>query len=308
MKRFLLATLLSVLFQFSSFSQNEWAPVGAKWYFSLPDNYGNPFTDVLIYHTRDDTTIENKKYKVVQSEIETYLFTQSNDSIKYLYDNHEYLAYYFGCNESDTISLDFFTRLQSPNNPDEFIDSIISVEIYVDSIDTIYNGSIPLKEIHGLIIEEEKFPELIWPGRFSYTEKIGSQVDMIPKLEMPSFPENSLIFRCYIDSQISYTSDFWGNHSKPCDYIETSNRSPLASNDNFLIYPNPVSTYLTVEKRGEYKGQSLLEIFSLSGQLILRKFFSKELLSMDVSEFSRGVYLVKLKSENQITYYKIIKL
>jgi len=70
---------------------------------------------------------------------------------------------------------------------------------------------------------------------------------------------------------------------------------------NIKLYPNPTSKQITVEIKG-YKGSIELELFSLSGKLLL----THKGPNLSLRELERGVYLVKVKLNEQ--YYKLFKV
>jgi len=307
MKKIILFSSIFFLSCLFSFSQNEWAPLGAKWYYSLPDTYGNPFTDVLIYHSKKDTLINSKQFKVAQSGRDTLLFHHTNDSVQYLFEDQIYLAYYFGGEEKDTITIDFIASLPNPIEPTELVDSVIQVDVIIDSIDFIINNSVELKKVFGSIIQDTRFPELVWPLYYIYSEKIGNEDYLIPKLHQPSILTKILQFRCYEDSVISYKSTFWEAQSKPCDYISASSIHYTVSNYN--IYPNPVSNWLIIESNDDsILHKSLLQIYSVDGKLILQQRISKKLTSIETSIFETGFYVLKLYKPGEVITTKIFKL
>lgn len=78
-----------------------------------------------------------------------------------------------------------------------------------------------------------------------------------------------------------------------------------------LIYPNPVKgDYLQVHLK-ELQNEQIVEmlLITLDGKIILKDNFktSEGYLTIDVSSVNEGLYLLKLKIENQIQTYKILR-
>lgn len=71
---------------------------------------------------------------------------------------------------------------------------------------------------------------------------------------------------------------------------------------NIDFYPNPVKDVLNINSKIEL---IKVEIYSLLGNMI--KEFTTGLNSIDITDFSEGIYIVKLYSENNSTALKIIK-
>ncbi|NGZ89656.1 T9SS type A sorting domain-containing protein [Psychroflexus maritimus] len=91
------------------------------------------------------------------------------------------------------------------------------------------------------------------------------------------------------------------------DLCETDTfSSPNEEFTNTSLYPNPAITYFQVNYPSEI-GTSELKIFNLQGKLILQK-PSYQQESLDVTNFSSGVYFVELTSrEGEIWRKKLIK-
>jgi len=70
------------------------------------------------------------------------------------------------------------------------------------------------------------------------------------------------------------------------------------------IYPNPVQGVLHIDipgKTGAY------EVFDITGKSLLQKVIHENNASIDVSEFKKGIYFVKVQSENQMFTGKFVK-
>jgi hypothetical protein len=73
----------------------------------------------------------------------------------------------------------------------------------------------------------------------------------------------------------------------------------------FDIYPNPAQGLFNVIFK-ENTGLNIIEIFDIQGKLITQtNNENKNRISIDVSEFKKGLYLVKVKSENSFGVKKI---
>ncbi|MDR6967152.1 hypothetical protein J2X31_001159 [Flavobacterium arsenatis] len=73
---------------------------------------------------------------------------------------------------------------------------------------------------------------------------------------------------------------------------------------NVKFYPNPVKNTLNVEAESTI---SLIEIYNSLGQKIITNTNSSNKLFVDLSDVSSGVYLIKIYSEENIQFTKIIK-
>ncbi len=73
-----------------------------------------------------------------------------------------------------------------------------------------------------------------------------------------------------------------------------------------FVFPNPVTDFLTIET--EHPGKHTIEITSLKGQLIYSKVIKGTLQQIDLSSFRKGVYIITVRSRDQVWTEKIIKL
>ncbi len=95
--------------------------------------------------------------------------------------------------------------------------------------------------------------------------------------------------------------DYYYYSGKVAALLNTQN---LRSKQNIDIYPNPVESILTVKS----DSFSTIQIFDLRGTLLSEKEVrNANTTILDMSEFARGIYILKLKSEEQSLVKKIIK-
>lgn len=96
-------------------------------------------------------------------------------------------------------------------------------------------------------------------------------------------------------------------NSNDCTGATASRLDPNLSNTsldlkkNFIIYPNPVSSILTIQSE---KRLDTIEVFDAIGRLVLTK---KSTNTLDVSSLQSGNYLMKIGSQNSIESIKFIK-
>jgi Leucine-rich repeat (LRR) protein len=76
--------------------------------------------------------------------------------------------------------------------------------------------------------------------------------------------------------------------------------------DRFRIYPNPVNEVLTIQTGT--KNEHSIQITTLNGQLIYGTTVEGDTHRIDMSPFSKGVYLIRIRSEEFVTTRKVIKL
>jgi hypothetical protein len=73
---------------------------------------------------------------------------------------------------------------------------------------------------------------------------------------------------------------------------------------NFNLYPNPTNNIVTIETA--YDGKYDLQIFDLLGKVVLKQRISGSLHTVNVANFSKGIYIVRLSHKNIHQHKKLI--
>jgi Secretion system C-terminal sorting domain len=76
------------------------------------------------------------------------------------------------------------------------------------------------------------------------------------------------------------------------------------ANTALTVYPNPVSNLLTISGLKE-KGTILL--FNADGKLLRQQIVSAQTMSMDMSNYAKGIYLLQYTAEDEVVNQEIIK-
>ncbi len=74
-------------------------------------------------------------------------------------------------------------------------------------------------------------------------------------------------------------------------------------NNKLKVYPNPALDFIQIEggKISQY------QLVSVNGSIILSVMNTTEFIQLNLSEYSTGLYILKVLSDNNWNYYKIIK-
>jgi hypothetical protein len=88
----------------------------------------------------------------------------------------------------------------------------------------------------------------------------------------------------------------------------TSTGEKFSNNKSFGLYPNPVANNLTIDASDLRIANSYLRIYNDFGNLVMEKSLDNNSRTyIDVSGLSSGIYLIELKSKNEILVKKFIK-
>ena len=74
------------------------------------------------------------------------------------------------------------------------------------------------------------------------------------------------------------------------------------------VYPNPAIDIVNI-KLNTVNEHADLEIYNMLGKVVMKKSydFNAESLSIDISEFATGVYILKVSSSESTSYKRFIK-
>ena len=90
-----------------------------------------------------------------------------------------------------------------------------------------------------------------------------------------------------------------------CVKDSTTQINEFNNPDNFRIYPNPATDFFTIEC-GNIPYLNLT-IFNVAGQIMLRKELSKNKNDINISAFSKGIFIIKVSVTDRSAKIKLIK-
>jgi hypothetical protein len=158
--------------------------------------------------------------------------------------------------------------------------------IAVTTIDTIIiNGEI-LRQWHfntGFVLP------LVW------IEGIGSNIGFFNYF---LFFETGLTLACFHELSQDYVVNLAIGSS-----CETVGINSLEQKTNMSIYPNPTNDYLSIST----STKSEIEISNIEGQIIKRLKIKDNKTDIDISDFSSGVYIIRVQTDRGIMTKKFIK-
>lgn len=88
-----------------------------------------------------------------------------------------------------------------------------------------------------------------------------------------------------------------------CDLPVSINETKSSS--NIILYPNPSTNFVVVEG---LKYNSYIEIINLQGQIVKNLNVSNTKTTLDVSELPKGIYFIRINSDEELYVTKFLKL
>ena len=77
----------------------------------------------------------------------------------------------------------------------------------------------------------------------------------------------------------------------------------------FNVFPNPVSSILTIEAAYQADSQGTIEIIDMFGKSVKKiQWDMQSPIEVNLSQNAGGLYVLKLRNDKEVTAFKLIKL
>jgi len=299
--------ILFLLFPLKLSAQEEWAPIGAKWYYQVP---AGQYTALVTLEVKKDSVIEGKNVRVLDVNYnlsgdvdylgEEYIH-QDGNKIFYYNANHRafYLLYDFDAKVGDTVWV-HTTQFKPTPAFLSFYDSIYKFDYVIKAVDSILiSGRWFKRQVidNSYMLISWNFAEPNVGREYYIIEKFGS-LSYFFGISGHSYPEAVPHFlRCYRDGTVQYTDPAW---TDSCDYVSVAS----TKNDYVKVSPNPFNEVLNIEAREQLQ---LVELFSIEGiRLQTYRPFSNR-FELRSFHLAKGVYILKIKTPHRHYLKKVVK-
>jgi hypothetical protein len=79
------------------------------------------------------------------------------------------------------------------------------------------------------------------------------------------------------------------------------------SNESIKIYPNPATNKITLDLSQLKDLHNIISIYDIQGQLILQELINEKQTDINISNFAKGLYVIKIHNEKQRIVSKFVK-
>lgn len=335
MKKFIrLIQILIFTTLFINSSAQEFAPVGAKWYYSHSEPYNcslmtkmesvgtSTINDVecKVLETKEYFCYELEDDVILDSVIRSTDYFYKEDDKIYHYDpivDNFYVLYDLTVYPGDTITVRDTTFEDCDDiNLHPFYYYCSSFIYTVDSTEIVNVSGYNLKKIHthsfwrplegrdwGFSYQNEPQPiienigsELYWYGDWIATI-LGGEIYSL---------------RCYEDENLFYRTEYWPE-PYPCDSIPAYTTTSIMKNDfvdKICISPNPFTTSTTFVYILPAPSQVTLSIFNSYGEQVQQEQeyqqSGKQSIGWDAKEMPAGMYFYRLEAGEQVVKGKLL--
>lgn len=279
------------------FAQQEFAPVGANWYYSIVENI---FGDEGYLHmvSERDTIIEGKLSKIISQEYvksngdvqkqENLIIYQNGNTIFHLVNDKFRILYDFSAEKGDTIK----TYIKNTLDNNEF-----AISLYVTDISEVnINGTI-LKQIETAPVAGSNYNY-----QSAIIESIGSLHGIYP-IDIREYDGKNNIgaLRCYSDEIIG---DYHAVEQYSC-YRLISSIKGIITEDNNLLYFNSYDRCIYINTPYISQKKNIkIDVFNTLGQCILSSSINSQ--KFYLPQNLHGIYVVKVTINSNSIYYEKI--
>lgn len=268
MRLFIVICLLP-LFSIHGFTQNEWFPINAEWYYSTSSSSSENFFTQSI---TGDTNIAGRDAKIFGNKDFLSTDNDGNKVYRYIEEIEEWtLLYDFTAQEGDTL-----THYAGQN---EFF------KITIDSISNLVISGDTFLVQH---ISRIGPIDVVWGNR--NIQFMGNDAFMVP-IFLLVFP---LELRCYFPSPERQYSLV----SFACDLVPTESRTSIAQ--TLTIYPNPIKDILFIEDNHFKPKHTKLYIYNAQGQIVRKGLYISNEIS--VADLQKGIYVISIHTQEGKSY------
>lgn len=306
MKLKLNITAFLIIFQIYHSYGQDFAPIGAKWYYTEQFAFSGDISYLLI-ESVGDTIIKGKNCKILENNGGLMCAFHNTKDFVYFEDS---IAYFY-VPEIDTFQILYNLKAQKDSSWTivfgmDFESKLDTIQVVVDSVSYVTINSKELKKLHV----SYKSLNFGW-------EDLGYGGEIIERIGDKNYLFNFYILsgiacdgnysgglRCYQDPELGFYST---GIAESCDY--TYKWTGIESNSidtDIKVYPNPASDWIEIQSNTEK--ELMISIVDLSGKVLFNSKLSGS-SKIDLTSFQRGFYILKINQpEKLLETRKIIKL
>ena len=166
----------------------------------------------------------------------------------------------------------------------------------------IYVDPVPGAEDYAFLVSNPAIP-------YSQTIVRGGHWNSLPLVLVEDLQENQTYF-IHVRSKVN---GIWSPFGPACSITTGSQeRTPetlteentSSSLKNMSVFPNPTTGQFTLDLNTD--SESLIQVYNSQGQLLIDENNSAKQVSFDLSGYAKGVYVVRVESQGQVQYQRLI--
>lgn len=288
-----------------SYSQtNEFAPIGATWWYNYEYFSGSGY---LQLQSVSDTVISGVNCRKITKTLVQKDVSNPDAVVDTFYLDNEYVYSDLGVVYNYRLGA-FYTLYDfnavvgdtwAVGGVSNFGDCDSTGFILVDNVNTVLIGGIELTQLFTGSVDDD-----YWNfGTLPIIERIGSLSYLFahPNSCLLDFYEGGNL-RCYYDNEIGYVQI---DSTTTCDFVLSSNEITAAT--SIAISPNPFSTELKIKLPDNFLN-SIITIYNLNGSILYQTTTYNSTIDISTDNIIPGVYFLHVLDNHIQYHFKIIKL
>jgi Fe-S cluster assembly iron-binding protein IscA len=269
--------------------------LNSEWHYDVSAN--NPFMSLQRYSHTKDTSIQGKHVRVIEEYIKNqngknkfsklYIYENGDTVFLYNFNKNKFLRFLiFNAPIGSVLELDVVEELEGF--------PVQNFTLRVNDIQIKYIDGIPLKYYQASIVS----PFILSNINLVFMDKIGWFNSFYPIL-LPQTTNTFGGLRCFRNNEIdtNYTN-------VPCNFMYMLSLSSLEKKLPLHVYPNPSADILNLDFDSRINDFTV-NIMNING---VQMHSSNNQRSINVKDYSPGLYYLILKTETQLVVKKWIKL
>jgi len=125
--------------------------------------------------------------------------------------------------------------------------------------------------------------------------------------EMQVFYEDSKVYIYLNMYNAGYTSILRGVFDSTQIWNSTEDLSKMSLKDKFKVFPNPTTHSISITYTGFIAADTKARLYDIQGKLVLEKPLALNKTEIDMKDLSKGVYVLKIESEEGVFLEKVVK-
>jgi len=97
-----------------------------------------------------------------------------------------------------------------------------------------------------------------------------------------------------------------GNAQSRTKAITINCRMEDIQDQTISIYPNPATDLVTIKFHEEMNTSFTYELTDITGKIIQREMLTSDQTEINISKFSKGIYMMKISNEESIHTYRLV--
>ncbi len=270
-------------------------------------------TSVMVTATPNENTVLYHYIIIEKAEAEEI---GEEAVMQMLSENENYLEGVDECSWTITSNTEYYVVAQAKNADDKW-GEVTTVEFFVEEagpasveieVEEVSETSVKITATpnentvayHYIVIEKTEADEI---GEDAIMEMLAENEDYLEGVDVSTVTVETNV-KYYVVAQAKNADDVWGEITK-VEFVVEDDAVEELGNAVFEIYPNPAKEYVRITSSSNIEE---LSIFTVEGKMVYSQSVNQQETMIDVTEFNRGTYIVRMIANDEIVIKRIMVL